>query len=318
MTAFNGERFLRAQLESFLVQSRRPDELVACDDGSTDATLELLDAFGKSAPFAVRVVKNPTNLGHERNFAQAVDLCSGDLIFLADQDDSWFPEKVAVVEQAFADDPDALLVVNDVLITDEELVPTGRTVLGQMRAAGVLGRNWKSLTLGCATAFHSRLRRLIAPIPPLEYGHDSWIHEFTEMVGGRKVLPRVLQLYRRHGQNASTWAFNGSERATPLDVMRPSAGKDLTGEYAKRCRALSLMLQRVRALGPEQFAELRAPRSYDQVVDDLIRASRAVERRAGVFRGDWFARKALALRLLLGGDYRHFLGWRSFVKDIVR
>jgi hypothetical protein len=318
MTTFNGERFLCAQLESFLAQSRQPDELVACDDGSTDATLELLDAFAKSAPFEVRVVRNPTNLGHERNFAQAIELCSGDLIFLADQDDSWCAEKIAIVEQAFTGDPDALLVVNDVLITDEDLVPTGRTVLGQMRAAGVLGRNWKSLTLGCATAFQSRLRRLIAPIPPLEYGHDYWIHEFTEMVGGRRVLPRVLQLYRRHGQNASTWAFNGSGRATPLDVMRPSAGKDLSPEYAKRCRALSLMLQRVRALGPEQFAQMHAPCSYDQVVDDLIRATAAVERRSGVFRESWLGRKALALRLLLGGDYRYFFGWRSFIKDIIR
>lgn len=318
MTTFNGERYLPAQLESFRAQSRLPDELVACDDGSSDSTLQLLEDFARSAPFEVRVVRNATNLGHERNFAQAVDLCRGDIIFLADQDDDWHAEKLAVVEQTFADDPGALLVVNDVMITDGALVPTGRTVLGQTRSAGVLGANAKSLTLGCATAIRSSLRRLVSPIPPLDYGHDSWIHDFTEMLGGRRVLPRVLQLYRRHGENVSNWAFNGTARASWLVVMKPSAGRDLSPEYAKRHRALSLMRKRVKALGPAGLAELGARPGYDELLNDLNRAIAAVGRRADVFRRGWFGRKLLALRLLGGGDYRYFLGWRSFVKDLIR
>lgn len=318
MTTFNGEAYLPTQLESFRAQSRQPDELVACDDGSTDRTVEILEEFARSVPFDVRVVRNATNLGHEKNFSQAVDLCTGDIVFLADQDDSWFADKLAAIAAAFDADPEVLLLVNDVLITDSDLVPTGRTVLGQTRAAGVLGKNSKSLTLGCATAFRSRLRKLISPIPALDYGHDSWIHDFTEMVGGRRVVDQVLQLYRRHGANASNWAFNGTARATPLVVMRPSAGKDLTSEYAKRINALSLMRQRVRALGPAGFAELRAGRSYEAVERDLSRAIAAVERRSSVFRRGWLGRKALAVRLLAGGDYRYFLGWRSFVKDLIR
>jgi hypothetical protein len=318
MTTYNGEAFLPTQLESFRAQTRLPDELIACDDGSSDATMEILNAFAKAAPFEVRVVRNPTNLGHERNFAQAVDLCTGDLIFLADQDDSWYPERLGVVEQAFADRGNALLIVNDVLITDEKLKPTGRTVLGQMRAAGMLGENSKSLTLGCATAFRSRLRQLVSPIPALDYGHDSWIHDFTEAIGGRSVLSRVLQLYRRHGQNASTWIFNGAERASPAKLMAPSAGQDLSGQYAKRVRALSLMRERVCALGPEAFRELGSGRGYEEVVADLSSAIAAVERRTAVFRRGWWGRKTLALRMLASGDYRHFLGWRSFAKDLIR
>src|SRR5206468_3743472 len=107
---------------------------------------------------------------------------------------------------------------------------------------------------------------------PLEYGHDSWIHDFTETLGGRRVLPTVLQLYRRHGRNASNWAFNSSERASPLVVMRPSAGKDLTFEYSKRRRARWLMRERVCALGPESFAQLCNAHTYEEVVQDLTRA----------------------------------------------
>lgn len=318
MTTFNGELYLPAQLESLRNQSRLPDELVACDDCSSDSTVQLLEEFATSAPFEVRIRRNPTNLGHERNFAQAVELCTGDLIFLADQDDDWHPEKLETVARAFDDNPDALLFVNDVMITDDKLNPTGRTVLGQMRAAGVLGANSKSLTLGCATAFRSRLRRLIAPIPPLEYGHDSWIHDFTEVLGGRRVLPQVLQLYRRHGANASNWAFNSADRASPFVVMQPSAGKDLTREYAKRAEALLLMRERVEALGPEALAELRLYDKYEEIVRHLTSAADAWHRRSRLFQRGWLGRKTVAADLLIRGDYRFFLGWRSFVKDLLR
>jgi glycosyltransferase involved in cell wall biosynthesis len=318
MTTYNGARYLPAQLASFAAQSRLPDELVACDDGSTDETVALLEAFAETVPFDVRVVRNAENLGHERNFAQAVDLCSGDIIFLADQDDAWNADKLAQVERAMDDDPATLLFVNDVMITDGALVPTGRTVLEQTHAAGVLGANMKSLTLGCATAFRSRLRVLVSPIPPLEYGHDSWVHEFTEMLGSRRVLPRVLQLYRRHDDNVSNWAFNGPARASPIVVMRPSAGQDLGPAYANRVRALTLMRDRVVALGPTEYAAVGAARGFDEVVADFNRAIAAVTRRSAIFGRGWLGRKWLALRLLAAGDYRYFLGVRSFAKDLIR
>ena len=318
MTTFNGAQFLPAQLESFAAQSRLPDELIACDDCSTDSTVELLEEFAARAQFDVRIIRNPANIGHERNFAQAVELCTGDIIFLADQDDAWYPAKLESVERAFDADPDALLFVNDVLITNDNLEPTGRTVLGQMRAAGVLGANSKSLTLGCATAFRSRLRKLISPIPPLEYGHDSWIHDFTEVLGGRRVLPRVLQLYRRHGANASNWAFNSSSRASPFALMQLSAGRDLTPEYAKRAQALLLMRGRLEALGPDELAELRIGGRQQAIIDRLSSAADAWHRRSHIFHRGWVGRKAVAIDLLLRGDYRHFLGWRSFAKDLMR
>jgi glycosyltransferase involved in cell wall biosynthesis len=318
MTTYNGERYLAQQLETFALQSRLPNELVVCDDRSTDSTLEILNDFAQAAPFEVRIVRNPTNIGHERNFGQAVSLARGDIIFLADQDDAWYPDKLSVVENAFAADHEALLFVNDVLIADADLEPTGRTVLGQMRAAGVLGRNAKSLTLGCATAIRSRLRDLVSPIPPFNYGHDSWVHDFTEVLGGRRILKQVLQLYRRHESNASYWAFDSKSRASPIDVMRPSAGRDLTSEYNKRLRVLGLMRERVLALGRDRFDAIRSGKDFDTALQDLTRAINAVERRTEMFRLGWFGRKALASRMLVSGDYEHFLGWRSFAKDVIR
>ena len=318
LATYNGAEHLPAQLASFAAQERLPDELVVCDDRSTDATIAVLEDFARTAPFAVRIEVNPENLGHERNFGKAIDLCTGNLIFLADQDDRWNADRHHRIEAEFAAHPTALLIVNDVMITDGELNPLGRTVMGQMKAAGVLGARAKSLTLGCATAFRADLRRFISPIPPLNYGHDSWIHDFCDLLRGRRVVPQVLQLYRRHEGNVSTWAFNSADRASPTVVMQPSAGKDLTDAYDNRLRALRLMRERVEAVGQHEHDRLNRNRSYAAVLADIDHAMAAVERRKAVFRKGPLARRAHAASLFLRGDYRHFLGLRSFAKDLIR
>jgi len=94
LTTYNGSKYLQQQLDSFLAQSILPDELVVCDDGSTDATCEIIERFKQIAPFEVRLYKNENNLGYAQNFSKALGLCKGDFVFLSDQDDVWLPKKL--------------------------------------------------------------------------------------------------------------------------------------------------------------------------------------------------------------------------------
>ena len=113
MAAYNGADYLSEQLSSFLLQTRLPDELVVCDDASSDSTVSIIEEFALRAPFEVRLIKNKQNLGYIRNFEKALSLCQGDLIFLSDQDDVWFPEKVCYIEKFFLKDAARLLVIHD-------------------------------------------------------------------------------------------------------------------------------------------------------------------------------------------------------------
>lgn len=318
MATYNGANFIQEQLDSFLAQTRLPDELVVCDDGSNDATIEILERFKQDAPFSVRIFQNDENLGHQLNFGKAIDLCEGDVVFLCDQDDVWFPSKLATVQDVFNNENGMLLVINDAEITDGAMQPTGRTVFGQTRAAGVIGENGKSLTLGCATAFRSELRSLISPMPTLVYGHDSWIHDFTHMIGGRYVLEQTLQFYRRHGKNVSNWAFDGSARATMQNVVKPSAGKDLRPAYEKRMATLDLMIVRLTSLGSAAYAKLGVLKPFSDVLSELNCAKNALSRRKLMFEYGWVGRKVVAVNMLLRGEYRYFLGWKSFAKDLLR
>lgn len=88
MTTFNGEKYIEKQIESILNQSMSVDEIIVCDDGSSDKTVELLEKYD------VKVIQNSENLGYKLNFKKAMNLCNGDFIFLCDQDDVWKKDKV--------------------------------------------------------------------------------------------------------------------------------------------------------------------------------------------------------------------------------
>jgi len=96
MCTCNGAPYLRAQLRSLAAQSRVPDEVVVCDDVSSDATCDIIADFATRAPFPVRLHVNARRLGWTKNFEQAVALCDGELIALSDQDDVWYPYKIAL------------------------------------------------------------------------------------------------------------------------------------------------------------------------------------------------------------------------------
>src|SRR5882724_11959920 len=89
MCTYNGAGFLSEQLESIAAQTRLPDELVICDDRSTDESVEIVRNFARHTPFSVRLEMNEENLGSTKNFEKSIGLCQGEIIALADQDDVW-------------------------------------------------------------------------------------------------------------------------------------------------------------------------------------------------------------------------------------
>ncbi len=94
LCTYNGEKFISQQLDSILCQSVPVDEIVICDDCSSDSTRQILEQYAVQSQ-SIRLIKNEHNLGYISNFEKAIRLCQGDFIFLSDQDDIWHPDKVA-------------------------------------------------------------------------------------------------------------------------------------------------------------------------------------------------------------------------------
>ena len=212
LCTYNGARHLREQLNSIAAQTRPPDELVICDDCSTDATHAIITDFAASAPFAVNSHINERNLGSTKNFERAIGLCVGDYIALSDQDDVWLPAKLAQLEAEFDRAPNVGLIFTDAEVIDEVARPTGYTLweklpvrpaerhrLRSRRAIDELMEG--STVTGATMAFRGRFKDLLLPIPTdLPIIHDAWIAILVAAVS--EVLPIAAPLirYRQHAE----------------------------------------------------------------------------------------------------------------------
>lgn len=121
LCTYNGEKYITSQIESILNQSLPVDEIVVCDDGSSDSTLDILNAIKDSCAIKIHIHQNKTNLGVCANFEQAISLCQGDVIFLSDQDDIWEQNKVQTIVYWFNQNKDKSAVFTDAkLITEDD------------------------------------------------------------------------------------------------------------------------------------------------------------------------------------------------------
>ena len=176
MCTFNGADFLPAQLESILAQSRKPDQIVVCDDGSTDETRAILARFEKESPDTILLRFNKKNLGSVKNFEQAIRCCNGDVIALSDQDDVWRQDKLQVIEKALSQSSSTALVFSDAELVDENLKPLNRrmwTEIGFDAQKRKLLRNGRALEVllpgwtvtGATIAFRSQFANIALPVP---------------------------------------------------------------------------------------------------------------------------------------------------------
>lgn len=210
MCTYNGERFLAEQLQSIQQQTRLPDQVVVCDDGSTDATRAMLEQFARSASFPVILRFNSKNLGVTRNFSQAISLCQGDFIALCDQDDRWHSSKLERLAQTLAANPLAGFVCSNAALINQDgarkvgaLWDRWRINPSMLAAQGPRERRLHLLRANCVTGATMMIRRDLTcqyalPIPP-SWVHDHWITLLCEIIERPGcAIPDLLTEYRQH------------------------------------------------------------------------------------------------------------------------
>ncbi|MDA3875627.1 MAG: glycosyltransferase family 2 protein [Halothiobacillus sp.] len=320
MATYNGAKYLQEQLDSFTSQALLPDELVICDDGSTDATLEIIEEFSAVASFSVIVFRNEKKLGYAENFGRAISQCSGDLIFLSDQDDVWFSNKLERVAQLFISEPSMWVVVNNAEITDTALNGTGLTVAGQVLSAGL---PIEKLLLGCCIAFRSQLKALVMPIPLAIGGHDGWINTLGVTLQSRIFSPEILQYYRRHTTNTSEWLTTRTSRASRWKLFRQQISlgnlrSDPTVACDRRLAQLHALKDRLKAFTNYLEEALPSPNLLNQALAEIDSACIANERRKTLQSHRFGRRLSMALSFYRTGGYQNFEGFKSFAKDVLR
>jgi glycosyltransferase involved in cell wall biosynthesis len=319
LATFNGGTYLRAQLESIARQHRLPDELVICDDASTDNTLEIIDAFARSAPFPVRVHRNSQRLGYRRNFLKAAKLSTGDLISFSDQDDVWEDRKLQTIESTFSD-PQVLFAFHNAILVDQRLAPLGHMF------SGTKPRIYQPLELpawSILPGFAQTIDRTLLDFIDLHelsrdsycseecMPHDQWFPFIASVMGRTQYISEPLVRYRQHRKNTSGWL-----PAKPLAYV--FHGIVCARQYARSTSdALAtriVILEEMQARRPA-CTRIRCGLEHYRSIEQYARL------RAKLYNSKSLrTRLTSALKLIKGGAYSKpviQLGWENLILDLV-
>lgn len=201
MATYNGETYIKEQIESILSNLKENDELVISDDGSNDNTVNFIKEYIKQDS-RIKLLDGPRK-GVKQNFSNAIYNTTGDYIFLCDQDDIWDKNKV---ENVIKELKNNILVVHDAEIINENKKIVNESFFEFRNSGpGRLKNIYKNTYIGCCMAFKKELKQYILPIPNNIEMHDQWIGIIAEKHGKVKFIKDKLIMYRRHSNNVSSF-----------------------------------------------------------------------------------------------------------------
>jgi glycosyltransferase involved in cell wall biosynthesis len=256
MCTYNGAAFVQEQLVSIAGQSLQPFELIVCDDRSIDSTPQIVDVFARTAEFPVRLSINETNVGFADNFARAIGLCQGDVIVLCDQDDVWYHQKLARLEETLRQRPEVGLTFSNADVVDAHLQLLGfdlwkshrflareQRMVANGAALNVFLR--LPVLMGASMAFRALYKDLILPFPSgIGWGHDQWIGTVISAVANVACIDECLFRYRQHSAN-QFGAYTSSTVAHRMSL--PVDNHVRVNSYLQSVQQYQQLLQRLDA-----------------------------------------------------------------------
>lgn len=312
LTTFNGEDFLAYQLDSFLSQSQLPDEVVICDDASSDSTIKILKDFQESAPFKVYIHKNEMRLGLNSNFEKALSLCKGDIIFLSDQDDIWYKDKLKTVSNYFASNPDIDIIINNADYAEAGIEISKVTVMDKALHYG--GKHGH--LAGACSAMRKRYVNFLIPFPNSIPQYDVYINRWSSILNNKITLKETLQLWRIHQSNSSNSSQMVSSKIEPLFFRYWKNRKERPIEtYIQNISQHQLMLREL-DIKQSYLTHLPLAPSKNDITKNLSAIILANEYRRDLVGGKFFAKLKIISIMIFRNDYKYFKGWKSLMKDI--
>lgn len=247
MTSFNGESFIREQIHSIQEQTLTFNQLIICDDGSSDNTKEIIRDL-QQQDSRIHLIENKENLGVYRNFEKALLFSKSEYIFLSDQDDIWFKDKLALHIEAYRNMPELAYLINDALMFEQY------NKKDKVSKKNNLSTPFFSpdFVQGCCVSIRKEVLEILLPFPHIMgLTHDEWIFYVSEYCFIRDFIEEPLQYYRRHENNESISLFN--------EVSNNSKLKKLLYRISKSINSKSILKRK------EIFSEINKRKNSKRV-----------------------------------------------------
>jgi glycosyltransferase involved in cell wall biosynthesis len=321
MATFNGAKYVKEQLESFSSQTILPDEIVICDDASTDETVLICEQFSLKSPVEIRIYRNEINLGYRKNFEKVLSLCTSDVIFLSDQDDVWYNHKIKTVLDEFETNKGTQLLIHDLQYCNSDLI---RSDHSKIERISTFSNPEKTYVTGMATAVKGNFLKACLPIPE-EYrsGHDNWLHECAYFLGVKSIIHLKLADYRRHEANATSFRkineynYNsGSKSLTNVKIKHMLKKRTVElGKKQSKYLALSTWL------ASNKNILISTGIAKPEVIDNKVKFLEAtldnIEKRKSAISNILIIKIVKVIKLYARGTYNSYGGLRAALKDVI-
>ncbi len=250
MCTYNAEKYLEEQLESFLIQTLLPAELIIQDDDSSDRTAAMVESFAKKATFRVSFAKNPTRLGPTGNFEQSMRRCTGDVVVFSDADDIWYRDRLEAAMCLLQRRQDVGCVFCDADLVNSDGSRRGVTLWESIRFTEADQDNFERgdiidallrRAMGFGGTMAVRRAAIGASLPiPRPWGHDSWTAAIGSAVYGAALIRRPLIKYRQHSTQ-----YSGASGGSLLERLRKSRVPHMTRDWIPRGSSFEQLADRL-------------------------------------------------------------------------
>ncbi len=243
LATYQGEKYLKEQIESLFSQSYSDIRIIARDDGSTDCTTDILNEYASR----ITILPNKANSGIRNNFSELLQQHTADYVFFSDQDDVWLPNKVGdtirelqKMEKRFGKST-PLLVHADLKVVDKDLSlisPSFWSYAKLNPLHNTLNRLLVQNNItGCTIGMNRALAGMVIPIPEGAIMHDWWIALVASCFGQISYIPSATMLYRQHQSNdigAKKNTFNAFVSQSKEELIKKSQCQQQTYEQANQ------------------------------------------------------------------------------------
>ncbi len=244
----NGAAYIAHQIESILAQSVKVDEIVVCDDRSTDDTISIVKQYQNQDQTHIQCFVNDERLGSSNNFQKAVSLCNGDVIFLSDQDDIWLPRKVEVTMQWFEEHNQCDMVFsNGYYMDNDEQAFTKRTMFDAVAftplAQWLFNKGFQLETLlphnrctGAAMAFRKSIVPQLQFSPKEQTDKEIPLHDYAMVLTAASMqklgfIVEPLIRYRIHPDQQQGFGAWLRKPPTTANVLKPRRFDDIKLQF---------------------------------------------------------------------------------------
>jgi glycosyltransferase involved in cell wall biosynthesis len=315
MAVYNGSKFIKDQVLSILEQSRRPDELIIVDDCSSDDSWKIIKELENQFSEIIHSTKNQKNIGYVGTFNIALSKATGDLIFLSDQDDFWYSNKIEEVVKFSNSNLQYAVIQHDVDLVNESLQKSGFSFLGQIKSVNA---SIESAVLGCAMVVRKPFLQKCLPIPSDFTAHDIWINEFAEQFDLKGILPSALIAYRRHQDNESGHVLFSQKKLSPFDFKFnyyvEIFKRDKKSSLERRLIDRKLIQTRYVEFSKDPNFEFDAflPKKLAQIQAEI----ESLEMRSSINKRKFLFKILGFCQLAINGGYKNSLGLKSYLRDL--